>query len=387
MLKLYLIKISNLFRYLVQSVILVILSSHVKKVNSQTLLLIRLDAIGDYILLRNFIRIIKEKGKYRNYKITLCGNLIWKELAQTFDSDCIDNFIWIDRKKFKNNFIYKYKFLKKIKSLGFDTAIDLTYSREILFGDSIIKASNATERIGSEGSLDAYVKWKRKLFSDNYYTKLLPASSENLFEFFRNKEFFEKFLKEKLEIQKPFLDVSTIALEYDLGNEYAVIFPGASEPEKIWEVNNFIKVAEYLISKNSLKIVIAGSSKEKTLGNEIINSLGCKNIDLTGKTSISELAKVIGSAKILISNDTSAVHFAAAVNTPFVCVSNGNRFGRFHPYPIEVFDKGQYIYPPEIMSQLDNVELLNQKYRFKSDLDINSIHPEIVINQIRKLLK
>lgn len=387
MLKLAFVKILNIFRYVAQSIILLLISFQKKKNNDQTLLLIRLDAIGDYILLRNFIRLVKDSAKFKNYKITLCGNIIWKELAETLDSDSIEKFIWIDRKKLKNNIFYKYKLLKKIKLAGFETAIDLTYSREILFGDSIIEASNATERIGSEGSLDSYVKWKRKLFSDNYYTKLLTASSENLFEFFRNKEFFEKLLEEKIEIQKPTIDVSIISSPIDLIDDYAVIFPGASEPEKTWDVKNFIEIAKYLESEYSLKIVVAGSSNESKLGKQIVSVLANTSLDLTRKTSLTQLAKVISSAKILISNDTSAVHFAAAVNTAFVCVSNGNRFGRFHPYPTEVFNKGQYIYPPEIMNQFDNIEQLNQKYRFKTDLDINSIHPEAVIKQIRELLK
>ncbi len=387
MLKLAFVKILNIFRYVAQSIVLLLISFQKKKNNDQTLLLIRLDAIGDYILLRNFIRLVKDSAKFKNYKITLCGNIIWKELAETLDSDSIEKFIWIDRKKLKNNIFYKYKLLKKIKLAGFETAIDLTYSREILFGDSIIEASNATERIGSEGSLDSYVKWKRKLFSDNYYTKLLTASSENLFEFFRNKEFFEKLLEEKIEIQKPTIDVSIISSPIDLIDDYAVIFPGASEPEKTWDVKNFIEIAKYLESEYSLKIVVAGSSNESKLGKQIVSVLANTSLDLTCKTSLTQLAKVISSAKILISNDTSAVHFAAAVNTAFVCVSNGNRFGRFHPYPTEVFNKGQYIYPPEIMNQFDNIEQLNQKYRFKTDLDINSIHPEAVIKQICELLK
>jgi ADP-heptose:LPS heptosyltransferase len=346
-----------------------------------------LDAIGDYILLRNFIRLIKDSAKFKDYKITLCGNIIWKELAETLDSDCIDKFIWIDRTKLKNNIFYKFRLLKMIKLIGFETAIDLTYSREILFGDSIIKASNAIERIGSEGSPDSYVRWKRKLFSDNYYTRLLTASSKNLFEFFRNKEFFERLLETNLEIQKPTIDVSKISSPIDLMNDYAVIFPGASEPEKTWDVKNFTEIAKYLESENSLKIVVAGSSNESKLGKQIVSALGNTSLDLTGKTSLSQLAKIISSAKILISNDTSAVHFAAAVNTTFICVSNGSRFGRFHPYPAEVFNKGHYVYPTEIINQFYNIEILNEKFRFSSDLDINSIKPEVVINLIRKVLK
>ena len=38
-----------------------------------TLLFLKLDSIGDYILVRNFIQSIKESDKYKDYEITVCG--------------------------------------------------------------------------------------------------------------------------------------------------------------------------------------------------------------------------------------------------------------------------------------------------------------------------
>ena len=50
--------------------------------NAKHILLIRLDAIGDYILFRNFIEVLKRNPKYSDYKITLLGNIVWRELAE-----------------------------------------------------------------------------------------------------------------------------------------------------------------------------------------------------------------------------------------------------------------------------------------------------------------
>ena len=108
--------------------------------------------------------------------------------------------------------------------------------------------------------------------------------------------------------------------------------------------------------------------------------------DMTGKTTLPQLAKLISLSKILISNETSAVHFAAAVGTPFVCLSNGNHFGRFNPYPKEMNVKSIYLYPDEIEKKVNDVEFLSNKYRFESNLDINSITPDKVMTAIEKLL-
>jgi ADP-heptose:LPS heptosyltransferase len=57
---------------------------------------------------------------------------------------------------------------------------------------------------------------------------------------------------------------------------------------------------------------------------------------LAGKTSLPEFVEVIRQARLLISNETSAVHIAAAVKTPSVCILGGGHFGRFLPYPEKV---------------------------------------------------
>jgi ADP-heptose:LPS heptosyltransferase len=39
---------------------------------------------------------------------------------------------------------------------------------------------------------------------------------------------------------------------------------------------------------------------------------------------------------MIIGSETSAMHIAAAVSTPSVCLLGGGHFGRFVPYPVNV---------------------------------------------------
>ncbi|MEJ2617263.1 MAG: hypothetical protein P8Z35_20095, partial [Ignavibacteriaceae bacterium] len=227
-----------------------------------SILIIRLDAIGDYVLFRNFIKILKESTKYKNYKITLCGNIAWKELAENLDKDVVENFIWINRKNFYGNLIYKYRILKQIHNSGFEIAVETTYSREILFGDEIIKVSGAVERIGNTGSLDKHAKWKRNLFSDKWYTKLIRSKENNLFEFYRNKEFFSNILETNTEIKKPSIDVSDIYFTKLSDKKYIVLFPGGSSQKRRWDINNFLEIARYILDNSDYYIIIDGSKKE-----------------------------------------------------------------------------------------------------------------------------
>jgi ADP-heptose:LPS heptosyltransferase len=382
----YFTKFLNIFRFLVYQTINLILKLSKQTKHPKTLLLIRLDSIGDYILVRDYLRCIKLSRKFNNYKITLCGNEVWKDLAETFDKNFIDDFIWLNRKKFNNNPFYKYKLLKKIYKSGFEVVIDTTFSREILYGDSITNTSKANERIGSVGSRDAYVIWKRKLLTDKYYTKLIEQSSNNLFEFYRNKELFEIVLQEKINLIKPILDCSDIDIKLPINKDYAVIFPGAQEEKRRWHSSNFEQIIEKLIITYNLNVIIAGSSADSTVSRKMVKHLTSKAcFDMTGKTSLPQLARLISLSKILISNETSSVHFAAASGTPFICISNGQRFGRFMPYPKEMNIKSRYFYPADIERNLDDLTYL-EKYRFDSNLNINSIICDKILKSLPELL-
>jgi len=132
MINIYANKFLNIFRFLIYRVIDLILKFSEQTRYPKTLLLIRLDAIGDYVLIRNIFQRLKQSKKFKGYKITLCGNIVWKDLAETFDKDGIDDFIWLNRKKFNNNPFYKFGLLKKVYKSGFEVVVDTTFSREIL---------------------------------------------------------------------------------------------------------------------------------------------------------------------------------------------------------------------------------------------------------------
>lgn len=352
-----------------------------------TLLIIRLDVIGDYVLFRNFLKTVRNSEKYHNYRITLCGNILWKDIAETFDKDVVDSFIWIERKKFSENIFYKYKILVEIYTNGFETAVDTTYSREILFGDSIIRASNAKLRIGSSGALDKHAKWKRNLLTDKYYTKLINTTKDNVFEFYRNKEFFEKLLTKNISLSKPSFDFVSSNVPIESSDEYMILFLGAGDSKRIWDIENFTEVAKFILQHYNLDIVLLGSEKEITIADRLEYKINNKSvINLSGKLSLVELIKIVRKAKIVISNETGVVHISAATGTPFVCVSSGFHFGRFHPYPEEIFNAGYYVYPPQIMKHINNPGKLSELYRFESNLDINLIKPNDVIKQIPRVL-
>ena len=379
-------KLKTLIKYIL-FLIIDFLAKNNSKIEKNNLLFIRLDAIGDYVMFRNFIKILKESKKYKDYKITLVGNIAWKSLAEELDNEYVDNFVWIDRKKLEKNLVYRYKKLKEISSKGYDIIINPTYSRCFFADDSIVKVVNASEKIGSIGDLSNIRKWQKNI-SDNYYTKLLPVKDEIMFEFYRNKEFFENLFGKKIDIKKPFIRLKPKKLDFELPNKYAILFIGASVSFRKWDIRNFVELGKHLKNEYGYEIVLCGGPDDlKDIG--VFSQLSdYKYIDLVGKTSLIDFMHVIYNGNLMISNETSAPHFAIALEmTNVFVIYNGNHFGRFTPYPKEVAPNYYPIYHPEIEKDLGNYEKLSNSYGYGSRLNINEISVANIVDTLNSVLK
>lgn len=374
--------IVNKMIFIVHLMLFAILKLRFVQKQKNTLLLVRLDKIGDYILFRNFIEVIAKSNKYKGYDIFLCGNISWKELSEKLDSKYIKKFIWINRTQFRNSFSYKWKKLKEVNSLGCEIAIESTYSREYLYGDSIIAASNATIKIGTSGELIPKIMLKRKLVYNKLFTNIIQAIPENKFEFFRNKEFFEQILNEPITLTKTSLAIDSFSSTLNFQEKYILIAPGAGDRKRIWSAENFSKLINYIVDQKLLNIILVGSDSELEITRMILTKIKNKRrvIDITGKTSLVDLVLLIKKASLIITHDSSILHISVAFNKKTVCLSNGMHYGRFIPYPKNIFNNGIFIFPTAITK--DN----SKKYRFNSDLEIDQITFTSVIQVVDELL-
>jgi ADP-heptose:LPS heptosyltransferase len=307
------------------------------------LLIVKPDAIGDYILFRNFLEDIRNSALFKNHHITLCGNVAWRDLAESLDSGAVDRFIWLDRKRLLGDIVYRDDFLRQIREGGFSIAFHPVYSRELLTGDSIVLASGAAERIGFRGD-DASEISVLKRIGDSWYTQLFTPAPGSLHEFTRNREIVEHFVAASISRERPALPLR----RKDSPGRYAVVFPGAGEKQKLWPAERFAEVARDLTGVYNLHLKICGSAADKPFADVIAKGMKGGTVeDLCGCTTLLQLAEIIAQAAILVTNDSAAVHLAIATGTPCVCVLHGRHFGRFAPYPV-MPDTVHFVYPESI---------------------------------------
>jgi ADP-heptose:LPS heptosyltransferase len=327
-------ELGTIINFIVLSTIDFLAISKSAKVSKNTLLLVRLDTIGDYVLFRNSIEALRKSEKYKHYKIILCGNIAWKELAETFDTKFIDEFIWVNTKKLNLNIFYRYNILRGISQRGFEAAIQSTYSREFFGGDAIIKASNAKERIGSRGDCSNIKPWQKRL-SDRWYTRLIPASPEPMMELRRNAEFMRGLGLTSFSARAPVIDMASGKTGLIEEREYYVLVPGALQKCRRWPIENFARLAEKIHDATGWAGVICGSKDEEELG-QTLKNLSCAPLhNIAGKTSLSELVCVVRDAQLVVANETGTVHIATATRTGVVCILGGGHYGRFIPYQVE----------------------------------------------------
>lgn len=351
-------------------------------IQPQNILLIRLDAIGDYVLFRNFIEILRKSRKYRGHQITLLGNIAWKDLAESLDKESVSGFIWLNRVKFRKNVFYRFRLINAVRRQGFETVIHPVYSRDFFWGDIITLYSGAADRIASSGDTSNMTTDQKRL-ADGYYTLLIHDRSPVRFEFERNRFFFENLLGERIKIRSPLIQIKSRAPTRE---EYAVLFPGASHAWKRWPVEYFADIARELLKLTKLNIYICGGANERYLGEKM--SKLCPNnerlFNRCGETTLLELAELLAGAKLLLSNDTSAVHIAAAVGTvQILALFAGNHYGRFLPYP-KAISKKMHCVMPDLPDHQKN-STLSERFKDPYGHNLADLSPAKVKKALRKL--
>jgi ADP-heptose:LPS heptosyltransferase len=105
-------------------------------------------------------------------------------------------------------------------------------------------------------------------------------------------------------------DVAQLALPV----RYVVVHPGASVPARAWPpASNAVAVAALAAAGHA--VVVTGAPDEMALTAAVAGRAG---IDLGGRTTLAELAAVLAGATAVVVGNTGPAHLAAAVRTPVV---------------------------------------------------------------------
>ena len=294
-------------------------------------LIVRLDAIGDYILWRNCLRVIRNSRKYRDAHLTVLGNPAWRSLAEAFDADCADEWIWVEnranlfRKSMENLLPYcvwhrrvvqaQEKLRTELMARKFDEVISPTAFPDPLL-DELVQGLAPTV-IGVANGIPSRL---------SAYKHLLDAGEES-FVFFKNCRITESLVEEACKVSFELLIPNQGHTQDEI-----VFFCGASHWTKRWPCKRWIALEQILSRRMRLKICYEGRASSP-------------------HRPLNEFAARISSARIVVSNDTMALHLAAALDVPVVGVVNGVAgCNSFWPYPASLGKRVEICAPAQIKS-------------------------------------
>jgi glycogen(starch) synthase len=109
--------------------------------------------------------------------------------------------------------------------------------------------------------------------------------------------------------------------------------PGASWPFRCWPSSHFIQLGNWLQEKYGANILIIAGKVEQELGLKIEQGLHkSQTLNLTGKTTLREMASVLRHCKLFIGNDSGPLHVAAASGVPVIGFFGPGEYQRFKPW-------------------------------------------------------
>jgi ADP-heptose:LPS heptosyltransferase len=349
---------------------------------AKKLLIVRVDEIGDFMLWRPFLKEIRNAEVYKGYEFHFCGNQSWKSLFDTLDKNWVDHSYWMDKIRFKKDMNYRYQFLKDIYRQGYDVVIDPTFSRDKRYDDSIVAAAKAPETWGMVSNLESIRPYELG-YDKGLYKHLFDHPEKPIFEFTRNRLFTEfitgsSFLSANTKIDQHLLP----AFPLSLPGKYFVVFPGSRSKARIWPTENFVRVSNYLFENYGWTAVVCGTLNDAAYTGSFCGQYQHPVLDLTGKTSLPEMLTLFSKAECLLSVDTGSVHLAAAVGCTVFGIFNGSQYKRFAPYPSVLSDNFYAVYPDDVEKELQDPQLVKEKYEFVVRIPYASVKPEKVIHTI-----
>ncbi len=109
----------------------------------------------------------------------------------------------------------------------------------------------------------------------------------------------------------------------EAGERLAILNPGGNNPAKRWPPDRFARVAERLIKRHGMRVLVNGAPSERDVIGAVVNGVSeplrdrCAALCDLGVT-LGSLKGVVRRASIMVTNDTGPRHLAGAFGVPLV---------------------------------------------------------------------
>lgn len=291
-------------------------------------LVIRLDNIGDVILLSPSLRAIRQALPQAS--ITLLASPAGSQVAPLLpclDEVIVHRAVWQDVSgTIAQDFEREMALVDELRHGRFDAAIIFTsFSQSPYPPAHVCYLAGIPIRLGQS-----------REFGGNILSHWVQPRPDDLHQAERNLHLLEaagfpvadRHLA--LHLPPPVQQAADELLrqhDVDPRAPFILLAPGASCPARRYDPGRFAEVARLLVAEKGWPLVITGRAGEEALAAPILAAThGRGVVSLVGRTSVGELAALVQSAACVIANDSAAMHMADALNRPVVALYSGTEY-------------------------------------------------------------
>lgn len=297
--------------------------SHVR--DPRRILLIRPSALGDICRSVGVLAALKER--YPNAKIDW---LVQNAFVQAIEHHpALNNAIPFDRKAYgkqckKGQFKPLFRWLRSLRKAEYDLVIDAQgLARSGFFAWN----TRAPHRVGYKDAQElAWIFLNRRVEA--------PRSMHTVPRMMRLASAVDAPADEPdLRLYTGQDELSQVIMEYP--DRYAVIAPTSRWAGKCWPIERYTELTKQLIARPDVdRVIIVGGPGERLQCAPLLEYAEDHPFinDRVGSTSISQLMAIISRAKLIVANDSAALHMAVGFDRQFVALLGPTEPSLVGPY-------------------------------------------------------
>ncbi len=264
-------------------------------------LLVQTSFLGDVVLSTPLIAAISQL--YPQAQLWFLGTKLATEIVR--GDPLLAGTISFDKNGSESGFWGLLNKARQIRQHNFDLVYSLQRSARTSL---LLKLSGIRQRIGfAEAGLSfLYSQCQQRTKIGHEVERNLSLlgpkakeASQDLRLFISSKEQFQPHISSLLEQRSP----------------YIVVVPGSAWHTKAWSAERYRETVIALIQRGE-KVLVLGSGSERAICERVSSDTGCLN--LAGNTSIAEFIALVRSAKLVVCNDSFALHVASTFKVPTV---------------------------------------------------------------------
>lgn len=293
--------------------------------NAKNILIIKLTMIGDTLLLYPSISAIRDK--FPESSITMLCSEVNRNIVEEWN--VINNIDIFDLNGLIRHPLKLISFIVYLRKKKYDLVID--FEQWFRITPLIAYFSNAPLTIGFETS----GQFRHYLFTKSVIHSKQKHEMECFLDIVTALGISVKDRSLRLGVKSSNAEEIEKLLRQNgikENDRFIVIHPGCGIHgyHRMWQEEKYAAVADYIIEKYAVKIVITGGKDDSAITKRVIGLMKNKAVDFSAKTNLKELFAVLQKSLFVICGNTGLLHMAAAIGKKTIAIhgpTDPNKWG------------------------------------------------------------